>query len=33
MDDGDVGLDGVRMRPGGRPKEVGLSEKDCEMYE
>jgi hypothetical protein len=28
VEDGDVGLDGVRMRPGARPKEVGLSEKD-----
>jgi hypothetical protein len=31
MEDGDVGLDGVRVRPGARPKEVGLSEKDCRL--
>lgn len=25
-----MGLDGVRMRPGARPKALGLSEKDSE---
>lgn len=26
-----MGLDGVRMRPGARPKALGLSEKDWEI--